>query len=226
VLDGRPNILGLDSWRRGLFEVQDDASQCVTIAAQARPGELVVDLCAGSGGKTLALAADLAGQGRLVAVDVNPQRLRDLAVRAARAGAGGIEPRPGDATQPALTRDLEGRCDLVLVDAPCSELGVLRRSPDARWRLAPDAPDAFAPLQAELLARAALLVRPGGRVAYSTCSVDRAENEAVLETAPPSLTPISARTLRPDRDGCDGFFIAMLVASPQPPSPRALATSA
>lgn len=202
-LDGRANIFALEAWRDGWFEVQDEASQLVIDALDAKPGETVIDLCAGSGGKTLGLAAAMRNEGRLLAIDANPARLRDLEVRARRAGAR-LETRCDDGRTVELAP-----ADAVLVDVPCSELGVLRRSPDARWRLTPDTAASFAPLQRALLDHAARLVRPGGRVVYATCSIDRAENEEVVHSATSLLELRSMRTLRPDREGCDGFFVAV-----------------
>lgn len=210
VLEGRANLFGSQAWRAGLFEVQDEASQRVVVEATARPGELVAELCAGSGGKTLGLAADMANRGRIVALDVDPRRLRDQAVRLDRAGVRIVEPRAGDATDPSLTRDLEGRCDLVVVDAPCSETGVLRRSPDARWRLSESAFEPLARLQCAMLDRARELVGPAGRIVYATCSVDRAENDEVSGRSMAGLRRAFSRTFRPDLDGCDGFHVAVL----------------
>jgi len=214
VLLGRGNLFGLDAWREGLFEVQDEASQRAAHRLGVQPDETVVDLCAGSGGKTLALAAAMrldgtATSGRLIAVDIDGQRLTNQRVRLQRAGVVGVEQRCGDATEGPLLADLDGRCDAVLVDAPCSELGVLRRSPDARWRLQPGEIDRWAALQRRLLARGRRLVRPGGRLLYATCSIDRAENEAVAWPLPSGWSDEGSETLWPHRQGCDGFFAAL-----------------
>lgn len=209
VLASRPNIHGLEAWREGLFEVQDEGSQIVADALGARPGELIIDLCAGSGGKTLALAAAMRNDGRLLAIETEAARLLDLRVRSLRAGVTCVESRNGDARDPRFLADLHERADRVLVDAPCSALGVLRRSPDARWRLRESELPVHATLQRELLASGARLVRPGGRLVYATCSIDREENEDVAASfAVPGFTSIGTRTLRPDRDGTDGFFLA------------------
>ncbi|MFM2152632.1 MAG: hypothetical protein RL199_1067 [Pseudomonadota bacterium] len=209
VVQGRANLFGSASWRAGLFEVQDEASQLVVEACAATPGMLVVDLCAGSGGKTLGLAATMLGEGRLVAVDLSPARLRDQRVRLDRAGVSCVEQRCGDASGPAPTMDLEGLADVVLVDAPCSETGVLRRSPGARWTMPEDAPDAFVELQRSLLESGAKLVRPGGRLVYATCSVDAAENEGVSGPPLEGFERQFSRTLRPDVEGTDGFHLAV-----------------
>ncbi|HKB76501.1 MAG TPA: RsmB/NOP family class I SAM-dependent RNA methyltransferase [Myxococcales bacterium] len=205
----RPNLLALRSYRDGLFEVQDEASQLVAQIVEARPGETVLDLCAGAGGKTLALAAAMRGRGRLFASDPDAGRLRRLADRARRAGAA------VEIGQPA-------QADAVLADVPCSELGTLRRGPDLRFRLREEEALRFPALQREILEAALRRVRPGGRLVYATCTLRREENEEVafeLERAHPEL-----RRLTPDlpsellRDGflrtwphlhdTDGFFAA------------------
>jgi 16S rRNA (cytosine967-C5)-methyltransferase len=207
-LDGRPNIVALPSWREGLFEVQDEGSQLIAEAVSAQPGETVIDLCAGAGGKTLALAAAMQNKGHLIAIEPDAQRLADLSVRLKRAGVACVEPRRGDARDPSTWSDVHGQADAVLVDAPCSSLGTLRRGPDARWRLAADEPERWAELQWELVRAASQLVRPGGRLVYATCSIDPAENEAVAQRAVESLPVKLEREHRtwPDIDGCDGFF--------------------
>ncbi len=213
------------AWRDGLIEVQDHGSQLACLAAAARPGETVIDLCAGAGGKTLALAAAMENSGRLIACDIDRTRLARLAPRAARSGAGLIETRlldPGRELE-ALS-DVEGTADLVLVDAPCSGTGTWRRKPEAKWRLTPERLARFAATQDRLLDLAAQLVRPGGRVAYITCSLldaegrDRVESllarNKTLEALPISLPLGCAHgaglRLSPSRDGTDGFFVALL----------------
>lgn len=209
-LDGRPNIFGLPSWRQGRFEVQDEASQWVADAVRAGPGETVIDLCAGSGGKTLALAAAMSDRGCIVALDANAARLRDMRARLRRAGVACAEVRQADATDPDATRDLNGLADAVLVDAPCSELGVLRRSPDARWRTAADAPVRFSSLQTALLEAGARLVAPGGRLVYATCSTEPEETtEVVTRLRAPGFAAPDCTEVGPDREGCDGFFRAV-----------------
>jgi 16S rRNA (cytosine967-C5)-methyltransferase len=197
---GHANLMGSAAWRAGLFEVQDASSQQVALACDVGPDDIVVDLCAGRGGKTLALAAMMEDRGRLIVHDVDARTLRDLRGRVRRLGLRCVEELPPE--------DVAGRADVVLVDAPCSSLGVLRRSPDLRHRLRPDDVSALALVQRELLQRAARLVRPGGRVVYATCSVLRAENDDVADTAPISLDSENRRLLLQHRDGGEGFFIA------------------
>lgn len=205
VTSPRLNVYGLAAWREGLFEVQDEASQLAAALVEARPGEAVLDLCAGAGGKSLALAAAVGPGGAVTACDVDAGRLARLGARARRAGAAaivraaGAEPPPGAAF------------DAALVDAPCSELGALRRGPDQRFRLDPAA---FAPLpalQGALLARAAARLRPGGRLVYATCTFRRAEDEevaAAFERAHPGFAREAAVRTWPHRDGADAFFAA------------------
>ena len=213
----RPNLTGLDARRRALFEVQDEGSQVLGLALGVAPGATVLDLCAGAGGKTLQLASLLGGQGALHAADVDLGRLERLRQRAFRAGA--TVHVHGRA--PAATL----RVSHVLVDAPCSELGALRRGPDLRWRLDPATFAAWPPLQRELLERGATHLLPGGRLLYATCTLRPEENEAVVDAflathpdftlVPPAVPPalLDARGfLRtfPHRHGTDGFFAALL----------------
>ena len=215
------------AFQQGLVEVQDEGSQLVAAAARARPGMTVVDLCAGAGGKTLALAAAMAGEGRLIACDVDRQRLKPLPARAERAGVANVEPRLLDGHREVEgLADLVGRADVVLVDAPCSGSGTWRRNPEARWRLTPDRLARLTALQDHVLALAAPLVRPGGRLAYAVCSLlpdEGPERIAAFRTAHPRWQadpdPIAAgrpvgdgRLLTPAHDGTDGFFIAALTA--------------
>ena len=183
-LAGRRPLGGLTTFRRGLVEPQDEGSQLLALIADARPGQTVIDLCAGAGGKTLALAAAMAGEGRLLACDRSATRLARLAPRLERAGiAAGeiVEVRPlrrGDPWYGAAA----GSADRVLVDAPCSGTGTWRRHPYARWRLSDAVLVQYTRTQARLLTAAAALVRPGGRLIYATCSVLPQENEQQVDT--------------------------------------------
>ncbi|MDB5685174.1 MAG: Fmu (Sun) protein [Sphingomonas bacterium] len=215
----------LDVWAQGLVEVQDEGSQLVTRAARAMPGMTIVDLCAGAGGKTLALAAAMDGAGRLIACDADRGRLSRLAPRAQRAGADHIETRLLDAgrEQEALA-DLAGLADVVLVDAPCSGTGTWRRNPEARWRLSVDRLARVAALQARLLDLGAELVRPGGHLVHIVCSLLDEEGadqvDAFLARHPgwrADTDPIRegrargpGKRLTPAEDGTDGFFVARL----------------
>ncbi len=216
-----------ESWpafAQGLFEVQDAGSQLACAALAAAPGETVVDLCAGGGGKTLALAAMMAGQGRLVACDIDRARLSRLPDRAQRAEAR-VECRLLDGGREAeALRDLAGTVDAVLVDAPCSGTGTWRRNPEARWRIDPAAIAGYAATQAHVLDLAAWLVRPGGRITFITCSLLDAEGADGIEAfltrhldwrAAPMALPIGRPRAKgwrftPGHDGTDGFFFANL----------------
>ncbi len=232
--DGRgPSLQSEPGFFDGAFEIQDEGSQLVTLLAGARPGQTVIDLCAGAGGKTLALAALMANEGRLCATDLDSRRLAPLHDRLARSGATNVEVRvPRNRGHDALS-DLAGQADLVLVDAPCTGSGTWRRNPDAKWRVRPGALAERLKDQAEVLARAARLARPGGRIAYITCSVLPEENDGAVETflarhAAFSAVPLSdvlsppegefgllARfatrfglQFSPSRTGTDGFYLA------------------
>ena len=211
VLDNPRLVAASRAYTQGMVELQDASSQVVAETAGARPGMTVLDYCAGGGGKTLALAAELHGKGRLMAWDANPRRMADLPERAARAGA---EVRVlTDAERAAL----KPVCDLVLVDAPCSGTGAWRRKPESKWRLTPEALAAFPPLQDTILDAAAAKVKPGGALVYATCSLLAAENEertAAFAGRHPGWVSEGSRRLSP-LDGGDGFFIARFRAPPR-----------
>jgi len=210
------------AWRSGLVEVQDEGSQLIALACGAAPGATVVDLCAGAGGKTLALAAEMADQGRIVAADTDRGRLSRMAPRLRRAGVSIVETRlldPGK--ESAGLADLEGQADLVMVDAPCSGTGTWRRNPETRWRLTSDRLDRLIKVQAYLLDIAAKLVRPGGDLVYAVCSLLAGEGRGQAESfasrsgfiaqSPAMRAGREAgggRLLTPGRDGTDGFFVA------------------
>ena len=214
-----------DAYTQGLIEVQDHGSQLATLAAAAMPGEMVIDLCAGAGGKTLALAAAMAGRGQLIACDTDRRRLSQLGPRAERAGADMIETRelnPGREME--ALGDLVHSADLVLVDAPCSGTGTWRRKPEAKWRLTPERLARFTGVQDHVLDLAAQLVKPGGRITFITCSLLDAEGtdriEAFLARHPGwsgqaiDIQPGTAHgrgiRLDPYHHGTDGFFVASL----------------
>jgi 16S rRNA (cytosine967-C5)-methyltransferase len=219
------NIETLPAFHAGKIEVQDEGSQLAALAVGAEPDELVIDLCAGAGGKTLALAAAMGNQGRLIAADTDRGRLSAMPQRLARAGVSIVEIRMLNPKKEwDALKDLAGLADRVLVDAPCSGTGTWRRNPEARWRLTPDR---LAKLEAEqdrLLALAAQMVRPGGSLTYVVCSLLPAEGEARVARfldhdkgfrpqefcIPGTSDPVSSLILSPGEQGCDGFFIARL----------------
>jgi len=213
VLSPRPNLLALPSVREGLLEVQDEGSQLLGESVGARPGDRVLDLCAGAGGKTLQLAAAVGPGGAVHACDPDGSRLVRLRERAARAGAA-VEVHGGEPPADLLA-------DRVLVDAPCSELGALRRGPDRRFRVDPSTFASLPALQLRILERAAGHVRPGGRLIYATCTLRHEENEEVdraFGARRNDFTPGDALPghsgdegflrLWPHRHGTDGFFAA------------------
>jgi len=220
---------GTDVPEDGMAEVQDAGSQLIAQACGAQPGMTVLDLCAGAGGKTLALAADMNGEGRLIAADTVRDRLSRLRPRAERAGcADWIETLLLDSGREAeALAPLEGQCDVVLIDAPCTGTGTWRRNPEARWRLTPARLDRVIELQARLLRLALPLVKPGGRLVYAVCSLIDREGKAQVQQFVSSMSLGAAargrdlqespgrswgegRLLTPRHDGTDGFFFAVL----------------
>ncbi len=211
-----------EAWRSGLVEVQDEGSQLLVLACQARAGMTVVDLCAGAGGKTLGLAAEMDNQGRIVASDTDRGRLSRMRPRLERAGVSIVEPRlldPGRERE-ALA-DLRGAADLVLIDAPCSGSGTWRRNPETRWRLTPERLVRLVELQGRLLDLGAELVRPGGHLVYAVCSLLAEEGRGQAEAFAGRSSWVSAplaiqagrpagpgRLITPASDGTDGFFVA------------------
>jgi 16S rRNA (cytosine967-C5)-methyltransferase len=235
-VDGKPALERSSAFEAGLVEVQDAGSQVLALLAAPRRGQTVIDFCAGAGGKTLALAALMRSTGQIFACDVSAARLARLRPRLARAGASNVQPFAIDReTDPKLDR-LAGRADLVLVDAPCSGTGTLRRNPDLKWRLQEHEIVELRARQLAILRAAARLVKPGGALVYATCSLLPDENEAVasdfesvcesaaapggarfvrgpvselLAHAGADIGPVHdprSLVLRPDLHGCDGFF--------------------
>ena len=222
-----PHGTQAESWPQfadGLFEVQDAGSQLACAALAVKPGESVVDLCAGAGGKTLALAALMQNRGELLACDIDRPRLSRLPERAVRAGAQTETRLLNPGKEAAMLADWQGRADAVLVDAPCSGTGTWRRNPEARWRLSPAALDRYAAMQAHVLDVAATLVKPGGRIGYITCSLldsegadriaaflaDHSGWQAEAVECPTGSPRGAGWRLMPSRDGTDGFFFATL----------------
>jgi len=226
-LAAKPAINRHPLFTSGAVEVQDEGSQLLAYLLAPRRGEMVADYCAGAGGKTLALAMLMRGSGRIYAMDVSARRLAELAPRAARAGVTSVHPLVLSGEGDARARRLAGKIDRVLVDAPCSGFGTLRRNPDLKWRHGPQAIAELASKQARILEAAARLLKPGGRLVYATCSILPEENESIADafgTAHAEFAPLSCRELLaaqrihldcgdqlrlwPHRHGCDGFFAA------------------
>ena len=216
----------------GAFEVQDEGSQLLGYLLEPKRGEMVVDFCAGSGGKTLLLGALMRNTGRLYAFDVSDRRLAKLKPRLARSGLSNVHPARIEHERDTKIKRLSGKADRVLVDAPCSGLGTLRRNPDLKWRQDESSVAELTAKQAAILAAAATLVRPGGRLVYATCSLLHAENEAIVEAflaGHPGFTLVPAADvlarqgievegemlrLLPHRHRTDGFFAAILERQP------------
>jgi 16S rRNA (cytosine967-C5)-methyltransferase len=231
-----PGVHAEEIFIKGGVEVQDEGSQLAALLSGAKPGEQVIDLCAGAGGKTLALAAMMQGKGRLIATDHDKRQLAPIHERLSRAGVHNAEVRAPKG-EPDPLADIKASADLVLIDAPCTGTGTWRRNPDAKWRMRPGALEVRLKDQAEVLDRAAALVRPGGRVAYITCSVLAEENgdqvRAFVErqpsfaVVPPKqaiaalgsaaddfakavMTGSEGLLMTPRRTGTDGFFVSLL----------------
>lgn len=228
-LQKKPALQNLPLFKDGAIEVQDEGSQLLAQVLGARRGEMVVDFCAGAGGKTLAIGAAMRNTGRLYAFDVSDKRLAKLKPRLARSGLSNVHPVVIAHENDAKVKRLAGKIDRVLVDAPCSGLGTLRRNPDMKWRLQPEAIDELNAKQQSILAGAARLVKPGGRLVYATCSLLASENEGIVAqflAAHPDFHLIPARDvlaeqklaldtgdflqLLPHLHQSDGFFAAVL----------------
>jgi 16S rRNA (cytosine967-C5)-methyltransferase len=225
----------LPAFVEGEVEVQDEGSQLLALLLDAKRGEMVADFCAGAGGKTLAIGAAMRNSGRLYAFDTSAHRLSALTPRLARSGLSNVHPVAIAHERDERVKRLAGKIDRVLVDAPCSGLGTLRRSPDLKWRQTPAVVAAQAELQQSILNSAARLVKPGGRLVYATCSLLREEDEAVAQAfgaVHPDFEPLRASELLaaaqvadperlcdgeqlqwmrlwPHRHATDGFFAAV-----------------
>ncbi len=228
-IDGKPALQKHPLFLNGSVEVQDEGSQLLCHLVQPRRGEMVVDFCAGAGGKTLALGALMRSSGRLYAFDTAEHRLAKLKPRAARAGLSNVYPACIANESDLRVKRLSGKIDRVLVDAPCSGLGTLRRNPDLKWRQTPESVAELCVKQRDILAAAAYLLKVGGRLVYATCSILDEENSAIVDAflkAHTNFVRLSARKilkaqniemdcgddlrLLPQRHGTDGFYAAVL----------------
>lgn len=213
IVEGKPKLTDLDIFKKGWFEVQDTASQQISMLLQPQPNQTVIDTCAGAGGKTLHLAALMQNKGKIFALDVEEPKLQETERRATRAGATIIETR--QIKTPLSYQDLIEVADAVLIDAPCSGLGTLRRSLDIKWRLTPQRLVELRTMQAEILQNYSQFAKVGAKLVYATCSILPAENEKQVEAflATPQgakFKLISTKNYYPHTDQTDGFFAALL----------------
>jgi len=237
--EGRaPYIQAEPAFIKGAVEIQDEGSQLASLLAGAKPGMQVLDFCAGGGGKTLAMAAEMNNKGQIFATDNDARRLAPIHERITRAGVRNVQVRTPKGKEPAKLNDLVGKCDLVLVDAPCTGAGTWRRHPDAKWRLRPNALEMRCDEQRTVLAEAKSYVKPGGRLVYITCSLLDAENGAQVKAflaANPDFSVVDPAAnakaaglegigqhrdasgigllLSPHRTDTDGFFISVFTRS-------------
>ena len=213
VLKERANVFLTDAFKQGLFEVQDANSQLVAAFLDVKPGMRVVDTCAGAGGKTLHLAALMENKGQLIAMDLYESKLKQLKLRAKRNGAFNIEYKIIDSTK--VIKKLAEKADRVLIDAPCSGLGVLKRNPDAKWKLQPEFIDNIKKVQAEVLESYSRIVKPGGKLVYATCSILPSENQEQIQhflttETGKSFTFVNEKKILASESGFDGFYMALL----------------
>lgn len=213
ILKERANVFLTDAFKDGLFEVQDASSQLVAYFLDVQPGMRVVDTCAGAGGKTLHLASLMENKGQLIAMDLYESKLKQLKIRAKRNGAFNIEPRVIESTK--TIKKLHEKADRVLIDAPCSGLGVLKRNPDSKWKLQPEFVDNIKKVQAEVLENYSKIVKPGGKLVYATCSVLPSENQEQIKQflsteIGKEFTFVKDQKILASETGFDGFYMALL----------------
>ena len=209
----RANVFTTDMFQKGHFEVQDGSSQLVAEYLDVQPGMRVVDTCAGAGGKTLHLASIMENKGQIIALDIYANKLKELKRRAKRAGAHNIEPRHIDSTK--VIKKLYDQADRVLIDAPCSGLGVLRRNPDAKWKMQPEFIEKIKETQAEILNSYSRMVKSGGKLVYATCSILPSENQEQVAKFLASengkeFSLVKDKKILSHQSGFDGFYMALL----------------
>ena len=209
----RANVFKTEAFKNGWFEVQDASSQLVADFLDVKPGMKVVDACAGAGGKTLHLASLMENKGQIIAMDIYESKLKKLKIRARRNGVHNIELKVIDSTKPI--KKLYGKADRLLIDAPCSGLGVLRRNPDAKWKLQPEFIENIKKVQSEVLEKYSKMVKPGGKMVYATCSVLPSENQDQVEKfltseAGKDFKFVKDKKILAYKSGFDGFYMAQL----------------
>ena len=207
----RANVFVTQCFKDGLFEVQDASSQLVAEYLDVKPGMKVIDTCAGAGGKTLHLAALMENKGQLIATDIYESKLKKLKIRTRRAGVFNVTTKPIDSSK--VMKKMKGTADRVLIDAPCSGIGVLRRNPDSKWKLQPEFVDNIKVTQAEILENYSQLVKVGGKLVYATCSILPSENEnqvQLLLKNHPEFKFVKENKVSAHKSGFDGFYMALL----------------
>jgi 16S rRNA (cytosine967-C5)-methyltransferase len=209
----RANVFKTQAFKKGFFEVQDASSQLVAEYLEVAPGMKVVDTCAGAGGKTLHIASLMQNKGQIIAMDIYESKLKKLKIRARRNKAHNIDMRVIDSTKPI--KKLYNKADRVLIDAPCSGLGVLRRNPDSKWKLQPEFLDNIRTVQQDILQQYSKMVKPGGKLVYATCSVLPSENQQQVDKFLTSeigkeFTFVKDHKVLSHISGYDGFYMAQL----------------
>lgn len=210
-LDVRKNIFRTACFSGGLFEVQDASSQEVAYFMDVKPGMRVIDACAGGGGKTLHIASLMHNKGKIIALDIHDWKLKEMQKRAARAGVSIIEPRAISSSK--VIKKLDKAADRLLLDVPCTGLGVLRRNPDIKWKLDADGVKRIIAQQTEILASYSRMLKIGGKMVYATCSILPSENEEVVDkfvAANPDFKKVGERKILPSQSGNDGFYMALI----------------
>jgi 16S rRNA (cytosine967-C5)-methyltransferase len=207
----RKNVFITEAFKRGYFEVQDASSQLVAPYLEVKPGMRVIDTCAGAGGKTLHLAALMENKGQIIAMDIYAGKLAQLKKRGKRAGVHNVDMRVIENTK--VIKKLKDSADAVLIDAPCSGIGVLKRNPDSKWKLQPEFLDTIRNTQAEILDSYSRMVKPGGKLVYATCSILPSENQHQIEKFLETHTDfsfVSDKKVLPSKSGFDGFYMALV----------------
>jgi 16S rRNA (cytosine967-C5)-methyltransferase len=211
VLKERKNVFLSKAFKRGFFEVQDASSQLVAPFLEVEPGQKVVDACAGAGGKTLHLAALMENRGQIIAMDIYGHKLAELKKRAKRDGVHNVDSRVIDSTK--AIKKLKGKADRVLIDAPCSGIGVLKRNPDSKWKLQREFLDRIRETQSAILDQYSSMVKPGGKLVYATCSILPSENEKQVKkflSQHPEFEFVKEKKVSPAESGFDGFYMALI----------------
>ncbi len=211
VLTERKNVFLTQAFKEGLFEVQDASSQLVAPFLDVKPGQKVIDTCAGAGGKSLHLASLMENRGQIIAMDIYGHKLTELKKRARRDGIHNIENRVIDGTK--TIKKLKGKADRVLIDAPCSGLGVLKRNPDSKWKLEAGFLNRIRETQASILDQYSSMVKPGGKLVYATCSILPSENQEQVKAflkKHPEFEFVKENKVSPADSGFDGFYMALL----------------